>query len=209
LHDEIDNIRDTQDQKIKDADELSTQQKEQVIAQAHTLLSQYENEVIDESFVVSDAYEKSSNFVEKLDNIDEEEKNATIANLELSNFLDNNEIIVKEDALKIDELINEQVATFANDISDDTNGFSIETTNLLSNVLSTKDGMSISSSSVSERFLLASKISDIDYQESTITVQFLMVNANDASVIYDQSDPAEYTFTLEPSERLDHQEMLE
>jgi hypothetical protein len=199
LKNEIANIKSHQYDQIDQVMELTLERKMQIRQQTDELFNTYENDVINSSFVTNDMYNNSIEFVNKLDQLQPEVKDEALANLALEQYLGQNELIVKDDALTLGDLLTQNVDE----------DFSLHNTEILSNVLSSGN-TSFGVHAADSLYVIVSKFSDIDVANSNINVQFLMAKEGDDGnlTIYQSEDIPEYTFELKPSIDLDQEQML-
>jgi hypothetical protein len=150
--------------------------------------------------VAEELYDNTINFIENTDKIPEEQKVQMDADLLLEAFIENNTPTVIEKALPFDELV-EKITT----------EFSIDNTELLGSVLTTKNGEQFDQNVVSDKFILLSKITSFDIASFTINIQYALgqVNQDGLLTIYEREEPIECSYVLQPSLKLDQQQMLD
>jgi hypothetical protein len=179
---------------------LSEEQKHEAIDKTEKLFSTYKSEVVDEAFVIEEMYEGSIDFVEQLEMEDQKIKDEMLANLLFEQYFEENELTVARNAIFIDDLVNMQI---------DEN-FSLNNTEILSNILVDKENIAFNQSSISDDFLIVSQINNFDLGNNTFSAQFLLAKQyEDEFKIFEQEEPQEFNFELKPSAILDKKQMKE
>jgi hypothetical protein len=198
LEEEIKEIEQSQDVKIQNLTGLDQHQKDQLVNDVHDLFDEYHHQAVDDVLLMSDLYDNTINFVETTDKIPQEQKIQIDADLLLEAFFENNTPVVSKTAAPFDEII-EKIS----------NEFTTANTSLLGLVLTTKNGEPFDQNVVSNKFVLLSKITSSDITTFTINIQYTLgqINQDESLTIYEGEEPLECSYVLQPSLKLDQQQM--